>query len=320
MKYAVVMTVLLLALPLLSVSAQDDRAMEMVTLNFVATVGDELAACDARYVGVGADDAEIHFNDFRFYVSNVQLLTADGAAVPLALVADGMWQNESVALLDFEDGTAGCSEIGNAALNGQVMGMAPAGEYAGVQFDLGVPFDLNHVDVTAAESPLNIAALWWNWQGGYKFIRVDVVTDAAEDSAWNLHLGSTGCTSPAAVVPPSDLCSRPNITTVTLDNFDLEADVIIADLGGLLSGVPLYDNTLMPPGCMSGFDDPDCPPLFANFGLSLADGMCPDGDCSAQTFFRVAAANSVTLVERTDMSPGMDMSMESGDSGHDHGG
>lgn len=55
---------------------------------------------------------------------------------------------------------------------------AGAGRYTGLAFDMGVPFALNHADVTAAPSPLNIQALWWNWQGGYKFMRVDMRTGA----------------------------------------------------------------------------------------------------------------------------------------------
>lgn len=297
---------------------ENDEDTQPITLHFAATVGDEMAMCGETYAGIGADEAEVSFNDFRFYVSNIQLLTGAGETVTLQLEQDGMWQFEDVVLLDFEDGTQTCSEIGNAALNGEVRGTAPSGEYVGLSFDMGVSFDLNHLDVTAAASPLNIAAMWWNWQGGYKFIRVDVVTDAEENSAWNLHIGSTGCDSPAGAIPPAEPCSRPNITTILLDEFDFENDVIVADLGGLLSDIPLYDSTPMPPGCMSGIDDPDCPALFANLGLSIDDGVCPDRDCSAQTFFRVGTADSMTLTERTTMSMNnMDMEMNDGEE-HDH--
>jgi uncharacterized repeat protein (TIGR04052 family) len=275
-------------------------AGQPVTLRFAATVGDEIALCGETYAGIGTDDATVSFNDYRLYVSNIHLLAADGSAVPLVLEQDGLWQVDDVALLDFEDGSAGCATTGNAPLNGVVRGTAPEGDYTGVRFDLGVPFALNHQDVTSAPSPLNIAAMWWNWQGGYKFIRVDVETDAPENSGWNVHLGSTGCVSAAGAVPPAGPCSRPNVATFTFDGFDFADDVIVADLGGLLAGVPLYENTLMPPGCMSAVDDPDCPALFDGFGLSLEAGTCPDRDCSAQTFFRTAKATDVTPVTRTE--------------------
>ena len=307
---------LLLALPALNLNAQDEGDMQPITLHFAATVGDEVAQCGATYMAVGADEAEVSFNDFRLYVTSIHLLMADGEAVPLQLEQDGVWQVENVALLDFEDGTAGCSEMGNAALNGEVIGMAPAGEYVGLQFDVGVPFELNHQEVTAAASPLNIAAMWWNWQGGYKFIRVDLMTHGDETVPWNIHLGSTGCDSPAGAVPPQDVCTRPNITTVTFDEFDFDNGVIAVDLAGMLAGVPLYENTMMPPGCMSGLDDPDCPALFAGLGLSLDEGFCLDGDCSAQGLFRVSDVDTFTPVGRTSMTGAMSM----GDGAGDHGG
>lgn len=287
------------------VGAQESQPIE---LNFAATVGDVAAHCGESYAGVDESEATFQFTDFRFYVSNIRLQTADGAEVPLELDQDGMWQAEGVALLDFEDGSTSCSEGGNAALNGKITGTAPAGEYIGIIFDLGVPFELNHNDVTLAPSPLNVAAMWWNWQFGYKFVRIDLTTDAAEvEPGWFIHLGSTACDSPAGAISPLEQCANPNLATISLEDFDFEQDVIVADLGGLLTGVALYDNTPMPPGCMSGTDDPDCATLFPNFGLSLPDGICPEGDCSAQTFFRVASADEVSLVERTDMSAEMNM-------------
>jgi uncharacterized repeat protein (TIGR04052 family) len=271
-----------------------------VTLQFAMNVGDKAAVCGQSYPGVGSAGTEISFTDLRFYVSNIRLINAQGQEVPLELAQDGVWQYQNVALLDFEDGSSGCSEGGNTALNSVVKGTVPAGRYTGVAFDLGVPFALNHADVTAAPSPLNIQALWWNWQGGYKFMRVDMLTSApavapaptmemsatapagsqgemhdqgaAKPSAWFIHLGSTGCKSNDRTEPPSEPCSNPNLVSVRLDGFDPGKSVIVADLAGLLRDVPLDQNTPEPPGCMSGPKDPDCPALFLGFGLDLATG------------------------------------------------
>lgn len=307
--------VLILAMLVGPVAAHDGTSH--ITLNFAAYVGDEAAMCGMSYEGVGADEAAITFSDFRFYVSNIQLITADGERVLLELEQDEMWQVEDVALLDFEDGTATCSEIGNAALNGEVKGDAPEADYVGISFDLGLPFELNHADVTTAPSPLNVTAMFWSWQAGYKFVRVDVATDAEENSAFNIHLGSTGCESAAGAIPPTATCSRPNIPTITFDEFDIENDVIIFDLATLLDGVALYESTPMPPGCMSGIDDADCMTLFPNFGLSLEDGACTDA-CSSQAAFRLGDAEEISLVGRSDMSA--EMNTEMGASGHDHSG
>ena len=290
-----------------------------ITLHFAAMVSDATAGCSTSYSNIGTDAAEIQFSDFRLYVSDIHLKTATGELVPLRLEQDGVWQVEDVALLDFEDGSEQCGEIGNPALNGEIHGTAQADEYVGVSFDLGVPFALNHQDVTTAPSPLNIAAMFWNWQGGYKFLRVDMMTDAEDEITWNIHLGSTGCDSLAGVIAPEDECSRPNRVTITFDEFDAERDVIIADLGALLAGVPLYENAPMPPGCQSGMDDPDCPALFAGLGLSLEDGVCTDTACSTQSFFRVGNLNAVELVERSEEGMRMDHEHEEETDEHDHG-
>lgn len=320
----IVVALLVGAVSNITLAQDDDNAAETlpVTLNFSPAINGELATCGTLYEGVGIDDATVSFNDFRLYVSNIHLLTTDGEAVPVTLEQDGLWQVENVALLDFEDGTASCSEIGNAALNGTIVGDVPAGDYTGLQFDMGVPFALNHLDVTTAESPLNIAALWWSWQGGYKFIRVDLMTHTGESdeaAPWNLHIGSTGCESAASVIAPEEPCSRPNVPTIVLESFDIATDAVLVDLGGLLSGVALYDGTPMPPGCMSGIDDPDCPMLYPGFGLSLDEGVCPDGDCSSQTFFSASPSDEVTLIDRVDDMGGMDMGTGGHDSHGDHG-
>ena len=290
-----------------------------VTLQFAAMVGDAIARCGESYSNIGADAAEIQFSDFRLYVSNIHLTTANRELVPLHLEQDGVWQVEDVALLDFEDGSGPCGEIGNPALNGEIRGMAPADEYVGVSFDLGVPFSLNHQDVTAAPSPLNIAAMFWNWQGGYKFLRIDMMTDAEDDNAWNIHLGSTGCDSLSGVIAPEDECSRPNRVTITFDEFYAERNVIVADLGALLAGVPLYENAPMPPGCQSGIDDPDCTAVFAGLGLSLEDGVCTDDECLAQSFFRVGKRDDIELVGRSEDGMRMDHEHEAETDEHEHG-
>lgn len=256
-----------------------------VTIRFAAMVGSRPATCGMIYAGVGSADSTISLNDFRFYVSNVRLINAAGEEVPVELTQDGLWQYENVALLDFEDGTSMCSDVGNADTNDKIVGTVPEGEYTGLVFDLGVPFELNHLDTTTAPAPLNIPAMWWNWQSGYKFVRIDMQTPQSQTPAWFVHLGSTGCESADGSTPPTAPCSNPNITTVRFDTFNPVQNFVIADAAGLLSGVNLNESAPMPPGCMSGPNDPDCVTLFPNFGLELATGaMSAD---SAQSFFRV---------------------------------
>jgi uncharacterized repeat protein (TIGR04052 family) len=308
-----VMLLALIMFPLAGVHAQDD--MTTITLQFTGAVGDNVFSCDRIYEGLGSEGTATEFLDFRLYVHDIHLVNADDEKVALELMQDDVWQYENVALLDFEDGSGRC-DVGNEVINATVEGMVPAGEYTGVVFKVGVPFDLNHNDTTLAPSPLNLTGMWWNWQIGYKFIRVDMLAGDEDPIPWNIHLGSTGCDSPAAVVPPEDVCSRPNVMEVHFDEFDVENDVIVADLATLLDGVNLAESDPMPPGCQAGFDDPDCPQLFPNLGLDLDTGECLEGDCSGQTLFRTAARDDVTIIEDVGVMPDMDMEGDMSDEDH----
>lgn len=159
-----------------TVQAQSDT--KEVEINFEAWVGDQEFACGESYEEVGAAETTITPTDYRFYVSNVALIDEDGNAVPLELEQDGKWQYQDVALLDFEDGTSACDN-GTAEMRTMVVGTVPEGDYQSLRFTLGVPEQLNHEDAAIAPSPLNLTSMWWNWQGGYKFLRVEMETEQA---------------------------------------------------------------------------------------------------------------------------------------------
>ncbi len=263
---------------------------EAISIRFAMQAADQPLTCTQGATGLGLSQNEVQFNDLRFYVSNIALLNTAGDLVPVAL-EQNMWQSGATALLDFEDGSAGCADSGNAELNSAVTGTVTPGDYTGIQFELGIPASANHQDVTVAPSPLNIPAMWWNWQGGYKFIRVDMKVAGQEDAptggAWFIHLGSTGCASANESTPPTTACTRPNLATIRLEGFDAAQNVIVADMATLLAQVDLTQSVPMPPGCMSGADDPDCIALLPAFGLDVATGACLEEDCPTQTLFRV---------------------------------
>jgi len=239
-----------------------------VTLTFEAQVGDEPFDCSKTFTGVGAPPAEVKIADYRLYVHEVALHQADGTLVPVALDQDDLWQYEGVALLDFEDGTASCAN-GTAEKNAVVKGSAPPGEYDGVAFKVGVPFELNHKDAAVAPSPLNLSALFWSWNEGYKFIRIDSIP-AGSDAAFNLHLGSTGCMDDGSGGVSS--CARPNRPEVSLTGFDPLKTAIVIDYGAVVAASDLATNGGGPPGCMSGPADPECGPVFDHLGIDIADG------------------------------------------------
>lgn len=243
-------------------------------IQFRLTVGDSDAKCGETYDSVGTSSASLKLQDARIYVSNVRLLNSAGGETPLSLTSDGVWQNESVALLDFEDASGNCN--GNPQLNSVIRGTAPAGSYTGIAFDIGVPEALNHQDPTLAPAPLNVSSLSWPWRAGYKHTTIDIETVAATDetaeaSGFSIHLGATGCGEGPMRAPPETSCINQNRPTVRLPGFDPGQDVVVMDLAALLSTT---DITVNQPdtasGCMSGPTDSDCFGIFDAAGLNSA--------------------------------------------------
>lgn len=253
----------------------------MHEIRFSASIGDRPLVCGERYAGVGASKSSVTLADLRFYVMDVQLLRADGQAVALALEQDGIWQQKNLALLDFEDGGGSCN-IGTKGVRHVVRGSAPAGEYRGLRFTLGVPPAMNHADPTLAASPLNLTAMFWSWQAGYKFFKLDLAPAPREAGAavpaaaagapsatgFVFHVGSTGCVGGSRVGDPPK-CANSNRVMINLPGFLPQANVVHLDLGALLANTELDKNTpKTSPGCMSFPDDPDCDQVMTRLGLS----------------------------------------------------
>lgn len=279
----------------LGAAAQDARK---VTIRFAAMVGNQPFACGQSYDGIGATGSRVTPSDFRFYVSGVELIDASGKAVAVKLDQDERWQHRDVALLDFENRSGPCL-TGTQETRDTISGTVPAGAYRGLRFTLGVPFDLNHADATIAPSPLNLTSLFWNWQAGYKFLRIDLATNgrpqdikpgdvprfgdrtASNRLGFAIHLGSTMCAAEGPARPPAS-CANPNRPVVEFPAFDPDKDSVVADLKSVLEGVDVDVNQAdSPAGCMSTPSDGDCNPLLRNFGLTFA------GQSGQQRFFRV---------------------------------
>jgi hypothetical protein len=152
--------------------AAQTPGLRKITLRFRPMVGAEPFACGQTYSGIGTSNATLTPSDFALYVHDVQLIATDGTTVPLALDQDSVFQNGSLALLDFEDGTGPCSN-GNPLTHTLIQGMAPDARYVGVRFTIGVPFERNHLDLGTQPSPLSITRMFWAWNSGHKFVRFD---------------------------------------------------------------------------------------------------------------------------------------------------
>ncbi|MDI1433925.1 MbnP family copper-binding protein [Polyangium sorediatum] len=238
-----------------------------VEVAFEGRVGDEAFDCGKTYTA-GSASTEVRISDFRLYVHDVRLLRKDGSDVPVELTQDGLWQHENLALLDFENKAGACAN-GTSETNTTIKGRVQAGSYQGITFKVGVPFELNHGDAAAAPSPLNLSALFWNWNGGYKFLRVDAAPTAG-GGAFNVHIGSTGCTEDASGAVTA--CERPNRPEVRLTDFDPLMSKIVVDYAALVAENDVSQNVDGAPGCMAGFDDTECQAVMGRLGIHVDDG------------------------------------------------
>ena len=288
-------------------SSEPAARIKSYDIRFAATVGAEPFACGRSYRGIGLADAVITPQSLLAYVSDVVLVRRDGGTAPLSLTPDGLWQSDSVALLDFEDATGGCN--GNPATNTVVRGTAPAAEYQGIRFTLGVPETLNHQDATLADAPLNYTGLFWGWRYGYIFFRLDMETAGGkgaapageagtrvEASGFSVHLGSVGCGAVEHyTLPPEVPCTAPNRPMIELTGFTPDRDDIVIDLAALLRDADVTVNAAeTASGCMSALDDTDCRGLLSKFGLPAyadgpagAPGAATDSEGVDQPVFRV---------------------------------
>jgi len=258
----------LAAMIALGLGFANGASAQNTTLRFAAEINGNAFVCGDSYA-LGSAAEKVIPSDLRLFVSDIEAVRRDGQRVPIRLVQDQTWQVDQVALLDFESGQGPCSN-GTTAVNTTVRGDLPAGEYRGLRFTIGVPFALNHADPTLAPAPLNTTAMFWNWQGGYKFIRFDT-------PGFPLHLGSTQCAAESRTSKPSGPCGQPNRIEVHLEAFDLQNDTVVFDFGRILRGTDVRSNTpKTQPGCMSFAADADCTAVMRAMGLPY-DGQPPSG-------------------------------------------
>ena len=137
-----------------------------------------------------------------------------------------------------------------------------------IRFTLGVPFEVNHLNPIHQPSPLNLSSMFWVWQTGHKFMRIELATN---NEQWLFHLGSTGCQSTSVMRPPKQQCRYPNRFTFDLpiteqNDGDLWLNM---DLAALLSNVDLSALS----SCQSEHDNISCQQLLTN--LSVGNTNAP---------------------------------------------
>lgn len=271
----------LIAAAALVSQTKTSTAASVKTINFNVVSGTTNVSCTGTIPGTVAGVTGATLNDLRFYVHDVKLISADGTKVDFTITTDNKWQLAAgtntygayagVALLDFEDKTNGCATTGTTDMNKSITGTSPVGNYVGVEFKLGVPFYLNHMNVSTATSPLNITEMYWAWASGYKFVKIEYTASSKN----SFHLGSHTCTgNTAGHVNP---CSQPNVPTITLTKatgFDATKDVVTLDINALYTGADASSTGINV--CMAGnaTSSPKtaCEPMIKNIGLNFTTG------------------------------------------------
>jgi uncharacterized repeat protein (TIGR04052 family) len=247
---------LVLAIFAIFLASSCSRQYEELEIPFVADL-------DGVAVGCGAIGPRPVLSDLRFYVSAPAFLDQEGSPVPAELVADGLWQQHDLALIDLEDGSDSC-ENGTAELNSVLKIRVPPGQYRGLKFVVGVPFDRNHSDPLQAAAPLGDPAMHWHWRSGYKFLRAGVVSES--DDFW-IHVGSTACEGTVRNITG---CGRPNRSTVNLPDFIPGEDAVLIDIASFFAEVDLLDSE--PSDCSSGPAESACEAPFRSLGIDFATG------------------------------------------------
>ncbi len=245
------------------------------SITFAAQVRGEPLRCDTLYPDVGSPGTTLELLDFKVYVRDIWFVREGGAKYLLHLAQDGLWQRENVALLDFEDGTGTCN-TGSPEMRTEVVGRVPDyDDYTGVEFTVGVPSELNHMNMEWEDPPLDVPSMWWSWKNGYKFLRLDVRTGG--NASYVFHVGADGCEGTPDV---GIHCSAGNQGQIHLDGFEPGQSRIVFDLAALFAhtdfAVAAEDPTDLVAGCLSSASDPECAGLFSKVGIG-SDGAVSDG-------------------------------------------
>lgn len=200
-------------------------------------------------------------DQFQFYLSS---FSNNGTAINLDSVGQA-YQQPRVALMGGDCGSPGNWQL---VFEGQLQ----EGE---LSFDLGVPFELNHLNPLTADSPLNQSDMFWTWQNGHKFLRLDLTKKASQkietftaqnlQTGWQFHLGSTACQSASVMRAPTVPCGYPNRPRIKLDY--QKGSRLVLDLAPLLSGI-IDDAELAKHSCMSDPNTRVCQQLFARLGFN----------------------------------------------------
>lgn len=254
-------------------------------IKFKATLNSKDVECGSTTYTLPGGQV-VQMRDLRLFIQEVRLILNDGSKRKVTITPKDNFQivegENAVALLDFTKvGSGKCTGTSDdGETNTLISANFPKGNYKGIEFDIGVPPKLNHIDPSqqSSKSPLKSATgLTWSWLSGYKFIRFELTANATN---FLLHLGSTNCTGDinAGTVTCAN-SYRPTIVIEPTGGFNPDSDTITMDLDEIFrgnGGVPTSayaDGTVlqcMPignAGSGANGNPTTCGPILKNLGL-----------------------------------------------------
>ncbi|GAA6204137.1 MbnP family copper-binding protein [Thalassotalea sp. SU-HH00458] len=242
-KYTVYLFVMLV---ICGCSEQNSQAK----LVFEPSYNGQAIACNNT---INHQNNEWSVNQLQFFISQIQLQNKQGTWQYMSLAKTAK-QTEKIALIgstcqktEFEQWQLIFNDVFDIT------------DFQALRFSLGVPFEQNHVNPLEQPSPLNDSAMFWVWQTGHKFLRLELSSGADN---WLFHLGSTGCRSQSVMRAPREACLYPNFFQFELPLDD--SNTIGFELSKLIDGLELTMET----SCQSEHDNLACQTLFSRLNES----------------------------------------------------
>lgn len=202
----------------------------------------EVLSCSSHIKPLGT---QWQLSQLQMYLSRFEL---DGK--PLLLDPTLVHQQAQLALL----GTV-CNAQENSSW--QLSFTRPL-SHGTLSFYLGVPEAYNHRNPLQAVSPLNQSDMYWSWQQGYKYLRLEL---AGKQQQWALHLGAAGCHSASPMRAPQAPCQHQNRPKISLQYRGEKS--LILDLAPLLADMTLSSDN----HCMSDPNRLSCQILLPRLGI-----------------------------------------------------
>jgi hypothetical protein len=147
---------------------------QTLKLCFLGRFGGDSLKTGRKYRTAGGDS--VRFEMAKFYVSEIALVDSNGKSHYLI-------GTHLVDMLDSASQARGYAIVSVKAL---------PGTYRGVRFSVGVPFDENHRDAATQSAPLGTESnMFWTWNSGYIFHRVEGKVDSAgSEKPFLYHIGT----------------------------------------------------------------------------------------------------------------------------------